>query len=104
MVADKRKAVVASSLDESSLAFVGNIMTGAEVGNYAHSVFLWDKLLKPYQKSSSFFSEFAAVKPLQQVLQERKPQAAKIDVTQVHLVSCFDFTVEAAMYLLAEYL
>lgn len=96
--------MVASHPDERSLASVGNIMTGAEVGNYAHSIFLWEKLLKPYQKSSSFFSEFAVLKPHQQVLQERPPQGAKFGITQVGLLSCFNFTLKAAMYMLPEHL
>lgn len=43
----------------SSLYCAGAIMSGNQLENCAHSPFFWDKLLKPYQRASSFFSEVA---------------------------------------------
>ena len=61
-------------------------MTGSEVGNFAHSIFLWDRFLKPYQSSSSFFSEFTAPEPNPEAMQKPGLYVIRIDTGQVMLV------------------
>ena len=71
-------------MQNSNDVCAGNVMMGFEVGNFAHSVFFWDRLLRPYQSSSSFFSEVAAAKPQQVATQKLGPHAARIDTEQVY--------------------
>ena len=56
---------------------------GSEAGNFAHAIFLWDRLLKPYQSKSSFFSEFTGPKPHAEAMQKPGQNAAHIDAKQV---------------------
>ena len=65
------------------------IINGPQAGNCAFSILLWDKLLKPYQKASSFFAEFVLLSANSLQPSRQVEATGSLDIEQVLSYSLF---------------